>query len=183
MSYEVVWPPRTRLRPGESHLRCPVCRKTFIGESEDEYCPPCEQRWRSSHETIKSTVGPPCKECGEPIPLDIHHRPVFCSDRCARNHGIENAMALARAAAEQLNIGESTGWRRKLYEYLAERDGGDCYLCDKHVRLSLVGERHMQGPSVDHVFPRSKGGTDDLDNLALTHLICNIRKGASVLED
>lgn len=34
---------------------------------------------------------------------------------------------------------------------------------------------------VDHIIPLSKGGTDDLNNLAWSCPSCNLRKGASVL--
>ena len=30
--------------------------------------------------------------------------------------------------------------------------------------------------SIDHIVPRSKGGTDDPDNLVLCHLKCNVEK-------
>jgi 5-methylcytosine-specific restriction endonuclease McrA len=31
--------------------------------------------------------------------------------------------------------------------------------------------------SVEHVIPRSVGGTDDLDNLRPAHLVCNVKRG------
>lgn len=34
-----------------------------------------------------------------------------------------------------------------------------------------------EGPTVDHIHPRSKGGPDDLDNLQLAHWRCNRAKG------
>jgi 5-methylcytosine-specific restriction endonuclease McrA len=32
-------------------------------------------------------------------------------------------------------------------------------------------------PTIDHVIPVSQGGTDDLANLKLAHMICNAKKG------
>lgn len=56
------------------------------------------------------------------------------------------------------------------------RDGAFCYLCGE----PFFGiTRHV---SVDHVVPRSRGGTDDWDNLRLACLRCNISKGAKCLE-
>lgn len=63
---------------------------------------------------------------------------------------------------------------------LAERDGTDCSICGKPVDMTLNRNVSMMGPSVDHVIPRSRGGSDDPDNLALAHLICNISKGNRV---
>lgn len=58
--------------------------------------------------------------------------------------------------------------------FLLARDGPQCYLCG-HV-FREVG-RHV---TVDHVIPRSRGGTDDWENLRLACLTCNARKGAKL---
>ena len=31
--------------------------------------------------------------------------------------------------------------------------------------------------SMDHLVPRSAGGLDRMDNVALAHLLCNVRRG------
>jgi 5-methylcytosine-specific restriction endonuclease McrA len=46
---------------------------------------------------------------------------------------------------------------------------GHCGICKKWVQ-----PRHA---SMDHVHPLSKGGTHTWDNIQLTHLVCNLRKG------
>jgi 5-methylcytosine-specific restriction endonuclease McrA len=53
---------------------------------------------------------------------------------------------------------------------LAMRDGSKCYLC---------GQGHDPNDpwNVEHVKPRARGGTDDLENLALAHRSCNLTKG------
>jgi len=50
------------------------------------------------------------------------------------------------------------------------RDGGACRICGK-----LVTGRG----DVDHIVPKSRGGTDALDNLQYTHAECHSRKTAS----
>jgi 5-methylcytosine-specific restriction endonuclease McrA len=55
-------------------------------------------------------------------------------------------------------------WRRVRAEVLAASDF--CYLC------GFPG-----ADSVDHLIPRSKGGTNDRSNLAPAHVACNARKG------
>jgi 5-methylcytosine-specific restriction endonuclease McrA len=52
---------------------------------------------------------------------------------------------------------------------LYRRDKGVCYLCEKPVR--------REEASKDHVVPKSKGGLNTKNNLALTHNYCNWRKG------
>lgn len=57
-------------------------------------------------------------------------------------------------------------------EMLAERDGSDCNICGEAVDLSAVHPDPFR-PSIDHYIPRSNGGTNDPENLKLTHLWCN----------
>ena len=61
---------------------------------------------------------------------------------------------------------------------LYERDGWACWLCSELVDR----EAHYnadRAPSLDHVIPRSKGGTHDEANLRCAHRICNGKRGAS----
>ena len=54
--------------------------------------------------------------------------------------------------------------------------GNSCTLCGSPIRLDLP-RRHPDGPSVEHLRPRSKGGSDDLPNLRPAHLRCNSARG------
>lgn len=47
--------------------------------------------------------------------------------------------------------------------------GERCWLCGS----PILGEP----VTVDHVLPRSRGGTDDLDNLRPAHRACNLARG------
>lgn len=69
---------------------------------------------------------------------------------------------------------------KKLYE----RDKGICKICnglcnwnDKKVinGTTVVGNTY---PSIDHIIPLAKGGSDDWENLQLVHFKCNWLKGA-----
>jgi len=78
---------------------------------------------------------------------------------------------------------------RKKHSYkslktLYERDNGYCHLCGGKCNWNdkkeingtiIVGETY---PSIDHITPISKGGTDDWNNLKLAHFKCNWVKGA-----
>ncbi len=99
------------------------------------------------------------------------------------------------------------GWasgqrRRRVAKLLVNRDGPVCYLCerpvlflfqiDKYESLLYVFEDRLvwylgfrgrrffvcRRGTVDHVKPRSKGGSDDLDNLKLACADCNKLKGS-----
>lgn len=62
---------------------------------------------------------------------------------------------------------KSTEWLRKVRR-LRYRDGDDCWLCG-----------HALGTNVtlDHVVPKSKGGSNNIENLRLAHFECNQRRG------
>lgn len=53
---------------------------------------------------------------------------------------------------------------------IALRDGGNCYICGQ-------AEDADDPLEIEHVRPRSAGGTDDLRNLRLAHRSCNRTKG------
>lgn len=62
---------------------------------------------------------------------------------------------------------------------LLNRDGNTCYICDKDIDTSLSGLDDL-GPTIDHVIPLARGGTNDGFNLRLTHRKCNTKKGVSI---
>lgn len=62
-------------------------------------------------------------------------------------------------------------WKRRWLENretVRARDHGVCQLC---------GEAVAGRGTIDHIVPKSRGGTDDLENLQLAHAACNQRKG------
>lgn len=64
----------------------------------------------------------------------------------------------------------------RLRTVLVAMYGSDCWLCGLPINLTIAWP-HPSSFSVDHVIPRSKGGTDALDNLRPSHLGCNSRRG------
>lgn len=65
---------------------------------------------------------------------------------------------------------------------LYKRDKGICYLCNCKCDLEdyvYNGDTFIAGnyyPSIEHIIPLSKGGTDEWDNIKLAHRICNTLK-------
>lgn len=62
---------------------------------------------------------------------------------------------------------------------LLTRDGPICSLCFTEIDLTFAWP-DPRSASIDHVLPRSLGGSNDLENLALSHLGCNCSKGNRV---
>lgn len=81
----------------------------------------------------------------------------------------------------------SKSFSKKYGARLAERDGMTYHYCG--VKLlpfdvkSFPTNNEIQFAQVDHVIPRSLGGTDDLSNLVLCCPPCNVRKGARYTYD
>lgn len=97
-----------------------------------------------------------CKHCRIPF-VDRQPDARFCSARCGRR------------------------WWRAQYKddvphavrmYVLERDGWRCQICMRGIPSLLVVPHHKAG-TVDHVVPRSQGGTHDPANLRAAHFICN----------
>jgi hypothetical protein len=77
--------------------------------------------------------------------------------------------------------------RNRIHE-VAERDGWDCHLCREPIDpdLHAVSEHAVQHPmeaTLDHVIPRSEGGTRNIENLRLAHRCCNMQRGADPIEE
>lgn len=64
---------------------------------------------------------------------------------------------------------------KKLRKEVFSRDGYTCYLCSRRVKRTHEGGNQEDGSlaTVDHLIPRSKGGTDDIDNLKTCCYDCN----------
>ena len=59
--------------------------------------------------------------------------------------------------------------------------GGKCYLCGNEMKLPRdFSERKVRDPleaTIDHIVPRSHGGTYRKENIKAAHRECNRRKG------
>jgi 5-methylcytosine-specific restriction endonuclease McrA len=62
----------------------------------------------------------------------------------------------------------------KTFEQLDGQWVGKCLICNGRLTFR---EADGYGANIEHIFPRVMGGTDDLQNLALTHPNCNGEKG------
>lgn len=65
-----------------------------------------------------------------------------------------------------------------LKQAVLARTGGDCHICHDAVGPRSYGRVYSpSGWEIDHSVPRSKGGTDRLNNLYPAHIDCNRSKG------
>ena len=102
-----------------------------------------------------------CKKCNKEY--IEHTKSIYCS-KCRK----------------ELHHKHSNKSLHKLYK----RDKGICYICGNkcdYEDYTYRGNTFIAGnyyPSIDHIIPISKGGTDEWNNLKLAHFKCNWVKGA-----
>jgi len=140
---------------------CKVCGKPCTKRGRRDYC-------SSACQVIVSRIGEippqtiPCGRCGADIHLGT---PVTGGGRKGR---------IDRATCDDCKRTREIGQTTTAAD-LAERDGTDCSICGETVDMK-VSYPDLQSASVDHVVAYSRGGSHDPSNLALSHLVCNIRK-------
>lgn len=75
-----------------------------------------------------------------------------------------------------------TEWAAARKRAIASKDP-ICAICQKYIDVELPAF-DPGAVEVDHIVPRSRGGAYyDIDNLQLTHSVCNRKKGARMAED
>jgi hypothetical protein len=83
----------------------------------------------------------------------------------------------------RVRLSERDGWRCTYCHVFLVRDGYEAEACvwssDGWVLdRSDPDAAPFDWPHIDHVIPRCRGGSDDIDNLVLACAWCNLRKGA-----
>jgi 5-methylcytosine-specific restriction endonuclease McrA len=110
---------------------------------------------------------PGCRQCGGPT--DGKSRIKKYCDLCARDRIRQDRIRANNRRRSQSGTGD-----HYTIQMLLDMDGDTCYLC----MGKMIGR-----PSIDHIVPLSRGGTDTINNVALTHWECNNRKKAKTLGD
>lgn len=142
-------------------------------------------RTRKYCDACKPSSGPdsPAKLCT----TGDCQRPLRAKGLCAM-HWRRRARADGREISEQWNQRRKSNYHKRRAQKLMvpadsispadvyERDGWLCGICGTQVDRTAVYPDPMS-PSLDHVLPLSLGGHHTLENVALAHLSCNVRKG------
>ena len=81
-------------------------------------------------------------------------------------------MADQEITGREYQQGELAGWQMR--SYIFHRDGNRCAYC---------GDAKAQRYELDHIVPRSRGGTDRVSNLVVSCHDCNVSKGNAPVEE
>lgn len=123
--------------------------------TRDPVCQPCRRKRPGYRD--KSTKPPEtwtCGSCGRQTsrPATRGQRPKYC-DSCRET---------------------GRNWIPKLERMrVYRRDLWICGICTDPIDKSLIGTMSIWRPSLDHIIPRSHGGSDDPNNLRAAHFWCN----------
>lgn len=164
-------------------LICPTCaekerqerQRIRAEEAERRRQEKIEQFWEQDFKQSSFTFKK-CGECG----LFFVGRSHYCSEECRRKH--MNRIHDNRLKKEAIIDSDIT--LKKLFS----RDNGVCWICGEQCDYDdchkdeqgffVVGKRY---PSIDHVYPLSKGGVHSWDNVKLAHHYCNAIKNDKVV--
>lgn len=139
----------------------------------------------ASHITYRT-----CLQCGNPFTMKATstRRKAYCTPACRYQRRLDQAHAWYWYTQTIAPGGAGRHWRDALLWWLRQRDGDICHLCQDTqgpIQWDLpsgpLGHPSGLGPSIDHVIPQSKGGTDHPDNLKLAHWRCNHNRFAGAL--
>lgn len=167
--------------------KCRACRTTSDHGTYAMYkkhgcrCESCREanrvehaRWRDRRKRLGKSVKPTarrdCEQCGSGFlgRLDTGQR--FCSTECAKR-----AQGFNGTPRDENRFRVSKRIRSEIYEDA----GWKCTLCESPVRPE-ESVHHPRYPTLDHIVPRSRGGSDDRSNLRLACRQCNTLRGSNV---
>lgn len=102
--------------------------------------------------------------------------PRWCGEDCYRQspeYRTQRQQAHRRRRARKRSAVSEAYRARDIYE----RDGWRCHLCAKPLKRDATVP-HPRAPTIDHVVPLARGGSDTMDNVKAAHFLCNSKKGA-----
>lgn len=158
---------------------CVICGREFIaksakGETCSKKCGTMLSNIRNGYCQYDFLFSSPqkkeCPTCGK-VFSTTNPRKRYCSDECkqrSHDHRINNDNRIDRDIT-----------LKKLFD----RDGGTCKICggecdfgDYKIKRGKFSAG-INYPTIDHIYPLSKGGQHSWKNVQLAHFRCNCKKG------
>jgi 5-methylcytosine-specific restriction endonuclease McrA len=150
-----------------------VCQQMSWYLANQEHCLQRQAAWNAEHAEEKRAAS-----------SDWYTRNRERAAALTRRWRAENPDLVRKISRQAAHVrrarkrGASTVEKIDLVE-IWERDQGICWLCETSIDVDLSWP-HPMSQSLDHVVPLAKGGDHSRANVALAHLVCNLRKGAKL---
>lgn len=158
--------PRARYRiPSLCSRTCVDCGALVTsGDGRTKRCPPC-----NAFQGVLSLRSSVCLVCGRLATSPNGKQRKHCgSPECAKAWLLAYLVKRYRTDIEFRRRAKTKGYRKHLSTLLMEQAFA-CALCGETITAET--------PEVDHIVPRSKGGTNDKANLQAACPECNRSKG------
>jgi 5-methylcytosine-specific restriction endonuclease McrA len=107
-----------------------------------------------------------CQYCGEGFIPKLFGHSKYCCKEHKKIYERKNRRALEHGV-------QSYAYSR---EQVFKRDHYICCLCNQPLNMSVTIPA-WDAPTIDHILPLTKGGSDDLSNVQSAHYRCNCKKG------
>lgn len=138
---------------------------------------PCAECGKMVHHSSTSAAVSVCLDCrrSRPAPKPVPRMEAWSCLDC----GAESSRPATKGQrpkwcdACRVKNRKRDGIPRSVRAAVYDRDAWTCWLCEEDVDPALVGSLSPWRPSLDHVTPRSRGGSNDPSNLRLAHQWCN----------
>lgn len=147
--------------------QCLMCDAPFqcLATSHRRYCD--EHRGCYNQGRMRN-----CCVCGKKC-TSMAKQHVYCSRECRDADPTRRSRAATLRKIYKSNRAKVV--KRKVYE----RDKWTCQICKEKLNRDVHWNDPM-APSIDHVIPRAKGGSNHIDNLQAAHRKCNADKKAMI---
>lgn len=141
----------------KSGYKCQHCQNSFMPKlREQKYCSvECKRKAQWLKNRVHNYAL--CLRCGASL-YGKNTKAVYCSKTCK---SMDHTFKHRGAGPKQLRTA-----RRRL---IIERDKQICYLCNQFVEYKKI--------DIDHLIPRTRGGSSDACNLSVTCQTCNRGRG------
>lgn len=159
------------------------CRKIRKnGHGRTDYKP---REKKEKPQKPKETIS--CIICGKDFERIVGMNNTCCSHECSVINKKNNNRKKGRNKRQNHRAKKMGALvdRDITLEKLRRRDQDICWICGQKVDVSdykIINGYRIHGelyPSIDHLFPLTRGGKHEWDNVGLAHIGCNSRKGAS----
>lgn len=167
-----LWYGKASVWPRYGWRSCAQCGNQFAASSAlSKYCSKrCLWTWHDRNNGVRSAEEiaaelRSCARCDGPYNSPYIQR-AHCSDLCRELDRKDRGVDLYHGWISQAE-------RTMLYE----RDNYTCWMCNKVCDTDVDPQKHGDAPTLDHLVPRSRGGTHEHSNLRTACRDCNSRRG------